>query len=80
MVVPASITSIEVSLLWISACISLVSRAAERLLTTDWLPESASRISTRLLMLLEEGNKEIVPLRVGVREMVRVEVKRHGIY
>ena len=75
MVVPASRTLIVLSGLSISASINRVSRADERLLTTDWLPERAFRIRARLLMLLEEGSSVAVPDITGVRETVIDEVK-----
>jgi hypothetical protein len=40
---------------------SRVSRADDRLLTTDWLPESTSNRIARLLMLLDEGKLWTVP-------------------
>ncbi len=46
---------------------SWVSRAVDRLLIVDLLPERALRISARLLMLFDAGNRDAVPLRTDVR-------------
>jgi hypothetical protein len=54
---------------------SLVSRADERLLTVDRLPESAFKINARLLMLLEDGNWLAVPPIVGLLFSVTDEFK-----
>jgi hypothetical protein len=75
MVVPASITSMILSGLPINASINCVSRARERLLTTDWLPESALSIKTLLLTLFEDGNRVTIPFREEVRDIVMEELK-----
>ena len=66
MVVPASITSMVVLVLFTSSRISFVSRAEERLLTDDRLPVSAFKISARLLMLFEEGSCATRPKTFGL--------------
>jgi len=45
----------------ISLCMSCVSRAAERLRTTDWLPDKAFSISARLLKLFDDGSSCVEP-------------------
>jgi len=54
---------------------SFVSRADERLLTVDRLPESAFNISARLLILLDDGNWLAVPPIVGLLFSVTDEFK-----
>jgi hypothetical protein len=49
---------------------SRVSRAVERLLTTDWLPERALSNKARLLMLLEDGKLLTVPRTLVFFRMV----------
>ena len=61
MVVPASITSIFSAELLTSDVISFVSRADERLLTTDRWSVRAFKIRARLLILFEDGNCATVP-------------------
>jgi hypothetical protein len=74
-VVPASITSMTSSLLSIKRCIRVVSRADERLLTLDRLPERAFNIKALLLMLLEDGNRLATPLIDGLPFKVTDEFK-----
>ena len=52
-----------------------MSRASERLLTTDWLPLSAFSNKARLLILLEEDNCTTVPDTFDVFEMERYDAK-----
>jgi hypothetical protein len=53
----------------------VVSRADERLLTLDRLPERAFNIKALLLMLLEDGNRLATPLIDGLPFKVTDEFK-----
>jgi len=56
---------------------SRVSRAVERLLTTDWLPESTFSNKARLLMLLDEGKLLTVPRTLVFLWIVMNKVERN---